>query len=311
MPECLDTNPELPLHRPPNDLIDLKQPSPCSLTTSQQLCYSLSALWERVVRPIPSIPKTIFLIFSNNKSVKVKVTRHSDSTSTQAETSSRIILPDSQGLAGPTAIPGSSAGIAIIGDATYTAGGPAVTSGGNTINSILTDGVVYNDKTYTYMTAEAYTTIPSFGIGSYDKGNGTVVIAGSGETLYPGGPDLTRSGHIVSAATNGLAIDGKVADATFGDVSVPLQTVTFESETMTASEISSGVYRVYTETLTAGGEAKTVLGQRVTAAPSGLVVATTSASTSTSSTSAASKVATACWASLASLVACGLLFSLL
>jgi hypothetical protein len=249
-------------------------------------------------------------LFSNNKSVKVKVTRHSDSesTSTQAATSSRIILPDSQGLAGPTAIPGSSAGIAIIGDATYTAGGPAVTSGGNTLNSILTDGVVYNDKTYTYTTAEAYTTIPSFGIGSFDKGNGTVVIAGSGETLYPGGPDLTRSGHTVSAATNGLAIDGKVADVTFGHVSVPLQTVTFESETMTASEVSSSVFRVYTETLTAGGEAKTVLGQRVTAASSGLVVAATSKSTSTSSTSGASKVTIACWASL---VACGLLFSLL
>jgi hypothetical protein len=258
--------------------------------------------------------KLILPISSNSKSVKVKVTRHSDSESpsTQAEPSSRIILPASQGLAGPTAIPGSTPGIAIIGDATYTAGGPAVTSAGNTLNSILTDGVVYNAKTYTYTTAEeAYTTIPSFGIGSFDKGNGTVVIAGSGETLYPGGPDLTRSGHTVSAATNGLAIDGKVADVTFGDVSVPLQTVTFESEIMTASEVSSGVFRVYTETLTAGGEAKTVLGQRVTAASSGLVVAATSKSTSTSSTSGASKVATACWVSLASLVAFGLLFSLL
>lgn len=95
---------------------------------------------------------------------------------------------------------------------------------------------------------------------------------------------------------------------TVGDLSVPLQTVTFESETFTASEVSSGVFRVYTATLTAGGEAKTVLGQRVTAASSGLVVAATSKSTSTSSTSGASRVTIACWASL---VVCGLLFSLL
>lgn len=124
-----------------------------------------------------------------------------------------------------------------------------------------------------------------------------------------GGPALVSEGHIVSVATNGVAIDGRVADVTIGDTSVPRQTVTFESEIITASEISSGVYAVYTATLTAGGEAKSVLGQEVTAASSGLVVATSSPSaSSTSSTSGASKLATACWASL---VVCGLLFSML
>ena len=184
-----------------------------------------------------------------------------------------------------------------------------MTSGSNTLNAILANGVVYNDQTYTYTTTAAYTTLPSFGIGSTSKGNGTVVLDGSGETLFPGGPDLTTKGHTVSAATNGLAIDGRVASVTVGDVSVPTQIVTFESETMTASQVSSGVFEVYTATLTAGGAAKTVLGQKVSAASSGLVVATASPSGSgRSSTSGAAKVTMGCWAGL---VVGELLFSLL
>lgn len=143
-----------------------------------------------------------------------------------------------------------------------------------------------------------------------NKGNGTVVLGRSGETLYPGGPDYVTEGHTVSAATNGVAIDGKVADMTVGDVSVPLQTVTFVSgPTVTASEISSGVWGVYSVTVSVGGSAKEVYGDEVTAASTGVVIPTASPSASiTSSTSGASKLTTACWAGL---VVCGLLFSLL
>ena len=74
------------------------------------------------------------------------------------ETSSKIVLPNISGGAGPTAFPGSATDIAIIGDRTYTAGGPAETSGDNTINAILTDGIVYNDQTYSYTTTDARTT---------------------------------------------------------------------------------------------------------------------------------------------------------
>jgi hypothetical protein len=121
---------------------------------------------------------------------------------------------------------------------------------------------------------------------------------------------LTTKGHTISAATNGVAIDGKVADVTIGDISVPLQTVTFESETLTASEVSSGVFRVYTATLTAGGAAQTVLGQQVSAASSGLVVKATAKPSGSggSSTSGAERLTMGCWAGL---VLCGLLFSLL
>lgn len=107
-----------------------------------------------------------------------------------------------------------------------------------------------------------------------------------------------------------MAIDGKVADATIGDTSVPLQTVTFVSgPTVTASEISSGVWDVYTAIVSVGGPAKEVFGDEVTAASTGVVIPTSSPSASTtSSTSGGSKVTMACWASL---VVCGLLFSLL
>lgn len=84
--------------------------------------------------------------------------------------------------------------------------------------------------------------------------------------------------------------------------------MTFESETMTASEISSGVWAVYTATLTVSGDAKTVLGEQVTAAPTGLVVESPDASTTTSTTGGAARLTMGAWAGL---VGCGLLFSLL
>ncbi|KAM0723400.1 hypothetical protein Q7P37_000386 [Cladosporium fusiforme] len=225
-------------------------------------------------------------------------------STTSAETSSKIVLTDFLGLEGPTAIPGSSSGVAIIGDKTYTAGGPAVTSAGNTINSILTDGVVYNNRTYTYTTTDTNTYLPSWIIGYTELENGTVVIRG--HTLAPGDPAIVTEGHTVSAATDGLVIDGTPGPTRS---TVPVQTVTFESETMTASEISSGVWDLYTETLTVGGDAKTLLYDEVTAASSGIIVAssTTSAST-TSSTGAASRMTTACWAGL---FVCGIGFSML
>lgn len=186
-----------------------------------------------------------------------------------------------------------------------------MTSRSNAINSILTNGVVYNDKTYTYTTADAATYLPSFGIGYHEKGNGTVVIDGSGETLYPGGPILVTEGHTVSAATNGVAVDGVVASVTVGDVIVPTQIITLVSgPTITTSEVSPSVWAVHSVTLTVGGSAAEVYGDEVTAASTGVaIVETASPSTSTtSSTSGASKLTIACWASL---VACGLLFSLL
>ena len=79
--------------------------------------------------------------------------------------------------------------------------------------------------------------------------------------------------------------------------------------TVTASEISSGVWGVYTATVSAGGSAVEVCGDEVTVASSGVVIATASPSASTiSSTSGAEKLTAACWAGL---LVCGLLFSLL
>ena len=79
---------------------------------------------------------------------------------------------------------------------------------------------------------------------------------------------------------------------------------------MTASEISSGVWNVYTATVSVGGSAKEVFGDEVTAASTGVIVPTSSpsAGTTTSSTSGALKLTTGCWVGL---VVCGLLFSLL
>ena len=186
------------------------------------------------------------------------------------ETSSKVVLTDISGGAGPTVFPGSTTGIAIIGDKTYTAGGPAETDGENTINSILTDGIVYNNQTYTYTTTDTRTT------------------------------PILSVGHTITY--------GDEPSSTFSTRS---QTVTFVSgPTVTASEISSGVWNVYTATVSVGGSAKEVFGDEVTAASTGVVIPTSSpsVSTTTSSTSGASKLAMDCWVGL---VVCGLLFSLL
>jgi hypothetical protein len=155
------------------------------------------------------------------------------------------------------------------------------------------------------------TTLPFDGYSfMYSQSDGTLVMGNTNETLTAGGSALITAGHTISVATEGVYIDGTL-DVTSTSLTPP-QTVTFDSMTTTASEVESGVWAVYTATLTAGGEAKTVLGQEVTAASSGLVVATSSRSasstTSTSSTSGAEKVAAGCWTSL---IACGVLFSLL
>lgn len=78
---------------------------------------------------------------------------------------------------------------------------------------------------------------------------------------------------------------------------------------MTASEISSGVWDVYTATVSVGGSAKEVFGDEVTAASTGVVIPTASPSANTTSpTSGAEELTTGCWVGL---VVCGLLFSLL
>jgi hypothetical protein len=155
------------------------------------------------------------------------------------------------------------------------------------------------------------TTLPFDGYSFiYSHSDGTLVMGNTNETLTAGGPALITAGHTISVATEGVYIDGTL-DITSTSLTPP-QTVTFDSLTTTASEVESGVWAVYTATLTAGGDAKTVLGQEVTAASSGLVVATSSQSasstTATSSTSGAEKVAAGCWTGL---IACGVLFSLL
>lgn len=88
-----------------------------------------------------------------------------------------------------------------------------------------------------------------------------------------------------------------------------MQTFTFDSETLTASEVSSGVRGIYTATLTAGGAARTVLGEEVTAVESGIVVATSEPEFSTTSTTGgAESVRAGCWVGLG---ICLVVFSML
>jgi hypothetical protein len=143
------------------------------------------------------------------------------------------------------------------------------------------------------------TTLPFDGYSFiYSHSDGTLIMGNTNETLTAGGSALVTAGHTISVATEGVYIDGTL-DITSTSF-VPPQTVTFDLMTTTASEVESGVWAVYTATLTAGG------------ASSGLMVATSSRSagstTSTSSTSGAKKVTAVCWTGL---VACGIVFSFL
>lgn len=218
---------------------------------------------------------------------------HPDKSAIPGETSPKVILKDREGNPVLTAMPGSASDEAIIGDKTYTAGGPLVTSAGNEIQSILSNGVIYNGKVATYTTNGTAEDTSELMLSWTDKGNGTMVVRG--QTLTPDGPDITTNGHTFSAATFGYVLDGTTVTTS----STSYQTVTFESETLTASEVSSGVFAINTATLTAGESAKTVLGQEVTAASTGLLVddATSSPSASTTSSdsdSGVSKLGVAC-----------------
>ena len=267
---------------------------------SMLLCNSFDRRWQRSCAR--------WYVYCRSAIMSVTRTHECivDLSSTAVGMPSRVILTDFIGLDGPTAVPGTSPGIAVIGDKTYTAGGPAETTGSNVINSILTNGVVYNGKTHTYTTTDTRPYEDSFGIGYTDEGNGTIVYRG--QTFSAGGSAIVSNGHTYSVLTNGGVIDGSTITKSF---TTSTQTLTLESDILTASEISSGVFAMNTATLTAGGEAKTVLGQEVTAASSGLVVAEASSTTSgsrSSPTSGAERLVTGCWAGLA---VCGLMFSML
>ncbi|KAM0718495.1 hypothetical protein Q7P37_005565 [Cladosporium fusiforme] len=104
------------------------------------------------------------------------------------------------------------------------------------------------------------------------RSSGIAVIDGT--TISVGGSGMTAHGAHVSAAPDGIVVDGstiafEAAPTTSGDGVV----LTLGSDVIaTASGISSGVFAVGSVTLTAGGPDATISGHTISAASSGIVI---------------------------------------
>ena len=117
---------------------------------------------------------------------------------------------------------------------------------------------------------QAFTVVPS--------SSGEVAIV-DGTTLSVGGPAVTAHGATISAASNGVVVDGSTIEYEDASSAGSPAVVTLGSNVATASAIGSDVFAIGTVTLTAGGSDAAISGHTVSAASSGIVVDGSSSST--------------------------------
>ena len=197
-------------------------------------------------------------------------------------------------------------GIFVVGAATLTAGGAAKTISGYTISAALS-GVIVDGTSYAASSPSPTSTGVIFTEGTTlatatEISPGTFVFGSV--TLSAGGSARTISGQIISAANDGLVINGKTSTAsalTARPISGVLLTESFQQ--LTATELRPGVFALDSLTLTAGGPAATIDGETISAISDGLVVdgRTMSASLLQGSTSRTSGITTQASISAASL----------
>ena len=189
-----------------------------------------------------------------------------------------------------------SSGKVVLGSITLTNGGPAQTISGQ-IFSAAPSGIVVDGTTQSFSmqppvidgitaTSEASVTIAgqlytALGVSGH---KGEIIIPGITRrrslTLKVGGPAVTISGQIVSAASNGLVVGSitipYVSEAsTSSHIEVEAH-LTIGGSTYTAFEVSGRRGEIVIPgasiTLFAGGSAATINGEAISAASSGLVV---------------------------------------
>jgi hypothetical protein len=115
-------------------------------------------------------------------------------------------------------------------------------------------------------------------------GSNSWVAVIDGTTLSVGGQAVTVQGAIVSAASNGVVVDGSTIEYEDASSIANPAVLTLGSNIATASAIGSDVFVIGTVTLTAGGSDATISGHTVSAASTGVVVDGSLSSTEASTT---------------------------
>lgn len=112
---------------------------------------------------------------------------------------------------------------------------------------------------------QAFTAVP---------GSSNELAVVDGTTLSVGGQAVTAHGATLSAASNGIVVDGSTIgyEAAANPSASPAVLTFGPSNVATASAIGSGVFVIGSATLTAGGSDATISGHTVSAAVSGVVV---------------------------------------
>jgi len=172
----------------------------------------------------------------------------------------------------------------VLGSTFLSVGGPPITLADGHVASAAYGGLMI-DGTSTVSLMAPYTsgavvTINGQTYSAYDD-EGKLVLGT--HTLSVGGPVITFSGHILSAAPPGLVMDGTTTIPTSAYATIdPMYALdaifTASGHTFTAEQVlgSSGVFVIESQTLDVGGSAQTINGVLVSAGASGIVVGGTS-----------------------------------
>jgi hypothetical protein len=185
-----------------------------------------------------------------------------------------------------TASPASSGGAIIIDGTTISVGHAAATLHGAII-SAASDGLVVDGSTVSYADASGSPHPAVITLGSSIATASAVssgVFAIGTVTLTAGESGTTVSGHVVSAASDGIVVDGSTVSYADATASGRPAVLTLGSNVATASQVSSGVFAIGTVTLTAGESGTTISGHVVSAASTGIVIDGASTSTDASGT---------------------------
>ncbi|KAI9684960.1 MAG: hypothetical protein M1822_005609 [Bathelium mastoideum] len=207
----------------------------------------------------------------------------SGGSSTIALQSTPYSLPIAINTVGGQAITATSGQPVAVGGITLTAGGPATTVGDQAL-SLGSQGLVIGSSTATYSDAES-PALPNaatvtIGGSTYTASSNSPLVIGS-NTLSVGGPAATISGQAISLGPQGVVVDSSTVSYSAAPEGGEGAVVTVGGNLYSAS--SGAPLVVGSTTLSAGGPAQTIDGQRISVGSNGLIIGSSTVAYSSSS----------------------------
>jgi hypothetical protein len=196
---------------------------------------------------------------------------YSDQTAVLVDSQQVTFTADGQTF---TVSPASGGRAAIVDGTTISVGHAAATLHGATI-SAASDGIIVDGSMVSYAEASGVGRPAVLALGSNVATASEVssgVFAIGTVTLTAGDSGTTISGHVVSAASDRIVVDGSTVSYADASGSGRPAVLTLGPDVLTASEVSSGVFAIGTVTLTAGESGTTVSGHVISAASTGIGV---------------------------------------